>query len=168
MVFISRVSRVSIALSLIAAAVIGIHVVSVESNTKINIGVNGIHVVSVKSFEKTTATCHFSFEHAWKTSTVKGDFCKKTANVLLKTDRCKNKNKEISKKYIYFSCHECREFNWKITSNLCITCRECWEGSFLLRFTMYILIQSLRITTFFELKLQITPNFELNLRITTT
>ena len=39
----------------------GIHVVTVESNAKINIGVNGIHVVSVESFEKITATCHFLF-----------------------------------------------------------------------------------------------------------
>ena len=70
--------------------------------------------------------------------------------------------------FIYLSCHECQEFNWKITLNLCITCCECRERSFLLRFTMYILIQSLRITTFFELKLRITPNFELNARITTT
>ena len=49
----------------------------------------------------------------------------KPANVLLKTDSVvsgKNKNNEISKK-----CHECREFNQKITSNLCITCRECRE-----------------------------------------
>ena len=77
-------SRVSIALSLIAVAVNGIHVESVESNAKINIGVNGIHVESVESnakinigvngihvesvetFEKITATCHFSFEHASK------------------------------------------------------------------------------------------------------
>ena len=42
--------RVSIALSLIAVAVIGIHVVSIKSNAKINIEVNGIHVVSVESF----------------------------------------------------------------------------------------------------------------------
>ena len=48
--FMSWVSRVSIALSLIAVAVNGIHVVSVESNAKIYIGVNGIHVVSVESF----------------------------------------------------------------------------------------------------------------------
>ena len=39
----------------------GIHVMSVESNAKINIGVNGIRVMS---FEKIRATCHFSFEHA--------------------------------------------------------------------------------------------------------
>ena len=38
-------SRVSIALSLIAVAV------------------NGFHVESVEAI---TATCHFSFEHAWK------------------------------------------------------------------------------------------------------
>ena len=90
----------------------------------------------------------------------------------------KNKNKEISKKHIYFSCCDCRDFYLKITSNLCITCRECREWPVPLRFTMYILIQSLRITpsfelnlritTSFELKLQITPNFELNLQITTT
>ena len=54
-------SRVSIALSLIAVAVNGIHVVSVESNAKINIGVNGIHVVSVESFKKIRANCHFWF-----------------------------------------------------------------------------------------------------------
>ena len=42
----SRLSRVSIALSLIAVAVNGFHVESVESNAKINIGVNGIHVES--------------------------------------------------------------------------------------------------------------------------
>ena len=45
-------SRVSIALRLIAVAVNGIHVVSVESYAKINIGVNGIHVVSVESYAK--------------------------------------------------------------------------------------------------------------------
>ena len=74
----SWVSRVSIALSLIAVAVNGInvesnakinigvngiYVESVESNAKINIGVNGIYVESVETFEKITATCHFSFEH---------------------------------------------------------------------------------------------------------
>ena len=59
-------SRVLIALSLIAVAVNGIHVESVESNAKINIGVNGIYVESVETFEKITATCHFSFEHAYK------------------------------------------------------------------------------------------------------
>ena len=64
--FMSRLSRVSIALSLIAVAVHGFHVESVESNAKINIGVNGINVETVKSFETITATCHFSFEHAWK------------------------------------------------------------------------------------------------------
>ena len=42
--------RVSIALRLIAVAVNGIHVVSVESNAKTNIGVNWIHVMSVVSF----------------------------------------------------------------------------------------------------------------------
>ena len=42
------------------------------------------------------------------------------------------------------------------------------ERHHFLRITMYILIQSLRITIFFELKLRTTPNFELNLRITTT
>ena len=47
----SRVSRVLIALSLIAFAVNGIHVESVESNAKINIGVNGIHVESVETFD---------------------------------------------------------------------------------------------------------------------
>ena len=77
----------------------------------------------------------------------------------------KNKNKEISKKYILFSCRDCREFNQKITLNQCITCRE-WPFS--LQFTMYILIQSLPITIFFELKLRITRNFKLNLQITTT
>ena len=46
----SRLSRVSIALSLIAVAVNGFHVESVESNAKINIGVNGIHVETVESF----------------------------------------------------------------------------------------------------------------------
>ena len=80
----------------------------------------------------------------------------------------KNKNKEISKKYILFTCRDCQEFNQKITLNLCITCQECWEWPFSLQFAMYILIQSLRITIFFELKLWITRNFELNLRITTT
>ena len=60
MAFMSRLSRVSIALSLIAVAVNGFHVESVESNAKINIGVNGITV------ERIMATCHFSFEHAWK------------------------------------------------------------------------------------------------------
>ena len=44
-------SRVSIALSLIAVAVLGINVVSVKSNAKINIGVNGIYVMSVESFK---------------------------------------------------------------------------------------------------------------------
>ena len=78
----SWVSRVSIALSLIAVAVNGIHVVSVESNAKINIGVNGINVVSVESFEKITVTCHFWFEHGSKTE-------EKPANVLLKTERKK-------------------------------------------------------------------------------
>ena len=33
---------------------------------------------------------------------------------------------------------------------------------------MCILIQSFRITIFFELKIQITQNFELNIQITTT
>ena len=80
----------------------------------------------------------------------------------------KNKNKEISKKYILFSCRDCQEFNQKITLNQCITCRECRGWPFSLQFTMYILIQSLRITIFFELKLQIARNFELNLQITTT
>ena len=50
--FMSWVSRVSIALRLIAVAVNGIHVMSVESKAKINIGVNGIHVVSVESNAK--------------------------------------------------------------------------------------------------------------------
>ena len=45
-------SRLSIALSLIAVTVNGFHVESVESNAKINIGVNGIHVETVESFEK--------------------------------------------------------------------------------------------------------------------
>ena len=63
--FMSRLSRVSIALSLITIAVNGIHVQSVESNAKINIGVNGIYVETVESFfEKLRAICHFSFEHA--------------------------------------------------------------------------------------------------------
>ena len=44
-------SRVSIALRLIAVAVNGIHVESVKSNAKINIG-NGIHVESVESNAK--------------------------------------------------------------------------------------------------------------------
>ena len=43
-----------------------IHVETVESNAKINIGVNGINVETVETFETITATCHFSFEHAWK------------------------------------------------------------------------------------------------------
>ena len=43
----SRLSRVLIALSLIAVAVNGFHV---ESNAKINIGVNGIYVETVESF----------------------------------------------------------------------------------------------------------------------
>ena len=47
--------RVSIALSFITVAVNGIHVVSVESNAKINIGVNGIHVVSAESFNSSEA-----------------------------------------------------------------------------------------------------------------
>ena len=42
------------------------------------------------------------------------------------------------------------------------------KDAVLLRFTMQIPIQSIRITIFFELTLQITPNFELNLRITST
>ena len=50
MAFMLRVSRVSIALSLIPVAVNGFHVGSVNSNAKINIGVNGIHVKSVESF----------------------------------------------------------------------------------------------------------------------
>ena len=75
-------SKVSIALSLIAVAVNRIHVVSVESNAKIIIGVNGIHVMSVESFEKIMAICHFLFEHASKTK-------EKPANVILKTERKK-------------------------------------------------------------------------------
>ena len=59
MAFMLRLSRVSIALSLIAVAVNGFHV---ESNAKINIGVNGINVETVESFETITATCHFSFD----------------------------------------------------------------------------------------------------------
>ena len=62
----SRLSRVSIAVSLIAVAVNGFHVESVESNAKINIGVNGINVETVESFEMITVTCHFLFEHALK------------------------------------------------------------------------------------------------------
>ena len=58
-----------------------------------------------------------------------------------------------TKKYILFSCQDCREFNQKITLNR--------EWPFSLRFTMYILIQSLRITIFFELKLRITGNFRI-------
>ena len=61
MEFMSWVSRVWISLSLIAVAVIGIHVMSVESNAKINIGVNGICCeCPIK------ATCHFLFDHASK------------------------------------------------------------------------------------------------------
>ena len=63
MTFMSRLSRVSIALSLIAVTVNGFHVESVESNAKINIGVNGINVDTVESFETITATCHFSFDN---------------------------------------------------------------------------------------------------------
>ena len=94
--------RVTIALRLIAVVVIGIHVVSVESNAKINIGVNGIHVMTVESFEKITATCHFLFEHAWNATTVKGDYREttvKTANVLLKTDSGKRDARIRIKKY---------------------------------------------------------------------
>ena len=60
--FMSRLSRVLIVLSLITVAVNGIHVVSVESNAKINIGFNGIYVKTVESFEKLRATCQFLFE----------------------------------------------------------------------------------------------------------
>ena len=49
--------RVSIALRLIAVVVDGIHVMSVESNAKINIGVNGIHVVSIESFNSSEVNC---------------------------------------------------------------------------------------------------------------
>ena len=48
----SRLSRVSKALSLIAVAVNEIHVESVESNAKINIGVNGVDVESFESNAK--------------------------------------------------------------------------------------------------------------------
>ena len=47
-----RLSRISIALSLIAVAVNGFHVESVKSDAKINIGVNGIHVETVESNTK--------------------------------------------------------------------------------------------------------------------
>ena len=57
MAFMSRLSRVSIALSLIAVAVNGFHVESVESNAKINIGVNGIHVETVESFNSSELNC---------------------------------------------------------------------------------------------------------------
>ena len=60
MAFMSRLSRVSIALSLIAVTVNEFHVESVESNAKINIGVNGINVETVETI---TATCHFSFDN---------------------------------------------------------------------------------------------------------
>ena len=49
MAFMLRVSRVSVALSLIPVAVNRFHVERVESNAKINIGVNGIHVETVES-----------------------------------------------------------------------------------------------------------------------
>ena len=49
--FMSWVSRVLKSLRLIAVAVT-VHVMSVESNVKMNIGVNGIHVMSVESFWK--------------------------------------------------------------------------------------------------------------------
>ena len=42
------------------------------------------------------------------------------------------------------------------------------DSIYFLRFTLYLLIQSLRFTMFFELNLRIRQNFELNLRITST
>ena len=162
----SRLSRVSIALSLIAVTVNGFHVESIESNAKINIGVNGINVETVESFETITATCHFSFDNVL--SLKRGKKRQKEGHPELKLYYKRQAVSNRTKKYILFSCRDCREFNQKITLNQCITCQECREWPFSLRFTMYILIQSLRITIFFELKLRITGNFELNLRITTT
>ena len=80
----SRLSRVSIALSLIAIAVNGIHVQSVESNAKINIGVNGIYVDTVESFFRKAKgyLSLFIWACIWETK-------EKTANVLLKTDKKK-------------------------------------------------------------------------------